>query len=425
MLRFIVSLLVVANLAFLAYTQGWLKAAGLAPERPSEPERLGAQVQPETIRLVNGAPPLPPEAAPPAPTAAPQAPAAGIAPSAATDTASCWQAKGFTAARAQALKAALTGAGLAGDSWQFDEVRRKGRWLIYMGRYDEQQMQKKQGELRKLGVEFREINLPSVGPGLALGAHDTEESVNLSMANLRSKGVRTARIIAEPGEVVTLDLRLTGVSAEQRAKIAELREMSGHDLQSCGTVPPPAPAAAAPPPAPAVAPAASAAPTGPAPATDTPPVAQMATACWQATGFALTQASSIQSSLEGAGLSAPLWELKETRVPGRWVVYMGRFDDEQMVKKKEELRALSVSFREVNLPSAGPGLALGTFFSEDDAEKGLNDLKRKGVRSARVAAERAEGVSLTLRLPALTNDQRARVGKLGGIMKGRELRACN
>jgi hypothetical protein len=127
--------------------------------------------------------------------------------------------------------------------------------------------------------------------------------------------------------------------------------------------------------------------------------------------------------MESTGLPASAWRLDEVRLGGRWIVYMGRYNVEQMARKKSELRELKVDFREVNI-AAGPGLALGTFSTEEAAEQGLLDLGRKGVRTARVEPERGEVTSYVLRLPAVTEAQRAEVASLGAALAGKTLNPC-
>jgi hypothetical protein len=96
-----------------------------------------------------------------------------------------------------------------------------------------------------------------------------------------------------------------------------------------------------------------------------------------------------------------------------------------MARKKTELRELKVDFREVGSPSLSPGLALGTYSSEAAAQQALQDVVRKGVRSAKVAQERIETTSVSLRLPAITDAQRAAVASLGAPLAGKKLQRCD
>ena len=152
---------------------------------------------------------------------------------------------------------------------------------------------------------------------------------------------------------------------------------------------------------------------------------ESARACWQANAFTQAQAERLRVVLAELGLAASSWQLVESRSRGRWIVYMGRYDNaEQLERKKIELRGLKVEFRTVSAPGLTPGLALGTFSSEDAAKQALQTAVRDGVRTARVAQERAESVSFALRLPAATPAQRSAVASLGAPMAGKTLQAC-
>ena len=152
---------------------------------------------------------------------------------------------------------------------------------------------------------------------------------------------------------------------------------------------------------------------------------ESARACWQAGAFTEAQAERLRVVLPELGLAASGWQLVESRGRGRWIVYMGRYDNaEQMERKKTELRGLKVDFRTVSAPGLAPGLALGTFSSEDAAKQALQKAVRDGVRTARVAQERAESVSFTLRLPAVTAAQRTAVASLSAPMAGKTLQVC-
>ncbi len=223
----------------------------------------------------------------------------------------------------------------------------------------------------------------------------------------------------------------------QQVRPEVLRLLNGPRAETPPAAPTPT---SIPTPAPAPAPPAAAAlpPTPPAPAvveqvvpTPVPPptVAVAAgngpRACWQAVGFTDDQAELLRAELTLLGLPASGFAFSEVRSGGRWIVYMGRYDNQQQVdRKKDELRALGVSYREINAPGLAPGLALGTYSSEAAAQQALQKAERDGIRTAKVAQERAESQSLTVRLPAITETQRAAIDGLGPAMAGKRLQRC-
>ena len=79
MLRWMLALVVVANLLFLAWSQHWLAPLGLGPVSQSEPQRLSQQMHPEAIVL---RPARPAASASASASAAPQGASAVVAASA-------------------------------------------------------------------------------------------------------------------------------------------------------------------------------------------------------------------------------------------------------------------------------------------------------------------------------------------------------
>ncbi|MBQ0918097.1 SPOR domain-containing protein [Hydrogenophaga aromaticivorans] len=253
MLRVVIWLLVLANAGYFAWTQGYLGALGLKPVVQSEPERLRSQIKPEGLRLLNAPRPAEAPSNATAPTAAPPSPPAPEAEAEATAASTvaaaevpakpqtdntpataCWQAAIYSPAQAEVLRTALQQLGLPDGAWRLNEVLSGGRWIVYMGRYNDEQMARKKTELRDIKIEFREVTVPALGRGLALGTFSSEASAEQALQDLSKKGVRTARVAVERPEGTNFVLRLPAATAAQRAQVAGLgAALAGKTLQAC------------------------------------------------------------------------------------------------------------------------------------------------------------------------------------------------
>ncbi len=146
--------------------------------------------------------------------------------------------------------------------------------------------------------------------------------------------------------------------------------------------------------------------------------------CLQAGLFNEQQTAVLRTSLQDA-LPAGSWQFESSVEPARWIVYMGKYTTEEaMAKKRGELRQLGVSFRTVNNEALAPGLALASFPLQADAEKELARIAAKGVRTARVAQERAETRGQILKLAAVDASLRAQLDTLKPQLEGKTLRTC-
>mgnify|MGYP000149042337 CR=1 FL=1 len=157
MLRLLVLLLAVANLAYFAWWQGWLAPYGLAPVRVEEPERLAQQIRPDALKILgpadNKALDAAPEPEPPA-TLPPSTPVA-----AAPRDGQCLRAGPYTEAQASALRTAL--ASLPASAWSFESTTIPAHWIVYMGRYaDRESLQRKVDELKRLDLAPVELKSP-------------------------------------------------------------------------------------------------------------------------------------------------------------------------------------------------------------------------------------------------------------------------
>jgi len=153
------------------------------------------------------------------------------------------------------------------------------------------------------------------------------------------------------------------------------------------------------------------------------PSEPVATTCWQATELDGAQADTLRPLLT-AKLAAGAWVLDETRLPARWMVYMGPYNQTaDLAKKREQLTELKVKFFAMTNTQL-PGFSLGVFSSEEAAKTGLQELVKRGVRSARVLQERAASVSYQLRLPSMGVADQALLDSIKAALPGKPLALC-
>lgn len=148
------------------------------------------------------------------------------------------------------------------------------------------------------------------------------------------------------------------------------------------------------------------------------------TACLQAGLFNEAESGLLRSALEAA-LPREAWSLDEALEPGRWMVYIGRFDSaEALVKKRAELQALNLEFELLRNPPLQWGLSLGRFSTPTAAATALETLRQRGVRTARVIQERAEVRGLMLRFPAAEESLIAQLEALKPALAGKSVSPC-
>lgn len=231
MLRLLVLLLALANVAYFAWSQGALAPLGMAPSVQTEPQRLATQIRPEAIRLLTADEALQIENSSSAARPGNGASAAADADAAAPE---CLQAGLFNEQQTTALRASLEKA-LPAGSWQFESSAEPARWIVYMGKYaNEDALAKKRSELRQLGVAFRSVNNEALAPGLALASFAQQAEADKELARIATKGVRTARVVQERAEARGQILKLAAVDAALRAQLDALKpQLEGKALRPC------------------------------------------------------------------------------------------------------------------------------------------------------------------------------------------------
>ncbi len=149
-----------------------------------------------------------------------------------------------------------------------------------------------------------------------------------------------------------------------------------------------------------------------------------ASECLLAGGFDEAQSVALRRVLE-TSLPGGGWEFEAASEPGRWIVYMGKYPNAQaLAAKRSELSSLNLKYEPLGNATLEPGLSLGGYASQGEAESALAALARRGVRTAKVLQERAESVSWVLKFAAVDDALRPRVEDLKPLLAGRAFRAC-
>ena len=227
MLRGLVLLLVVANLAFFAWTQGWLdNVVGMRPDGEHEPERLKRQVEPDSVRILS-----PSAASVPATPAAP--PPFASTPSG--EPFACLEAGPFSVEQVVVAASALP-ATLPGSAWADVTVDKPGAWIVYMGRYsDRELLSKKKEELARIKLPFEEVrNSPALEPGLSLGRFTDRNAADLALAQFGTRGVHSAKVVEITPVSTAHMLRVEKADATLSAQLTGLRaDALGKGFQAC------------------------------------------------------------------------------------------------------------------------------------------------------------------------------------------------
>jgi hypothetical protein len=178
-LRTLVAALIVANLAFYAWTQGWLDGVvGVRSIGDREPERMTRQMHPELVRILPASDPSAVGTTNPPPTLA------------------CLEAGPFVDAEVAAAQTAAQAA-LAGTGVTDVKTDKPAVWIVYMGRYaNREALTKKVEELKRRKLDYDEVrDNATLTPGLSLGRFDSGSAAASALEKLGQQGIHTARII--------------------------------------------------------------------------------------------------------------------------------------------------------------------------------------------------------------------------------------
>ena len=223
MVRLLALLLVLANGAYFAWSQGRLRAYGLGPVQQSEPQRMVQQIRPQALRILKA------DDTPRAQTAA-----VAPAPTAASKPAECLQAGLYDDKQSAVLREAA-GRVLPAASWSLKGTVVPAHWIVYMGKYpDAEAVNKKKAELRLRKVSFEGLANLSLEPGLSLGGFETQAAATQALGKLTQRGIRTAHVVQERAELRGQLFKLPAVDDNLRSRLDNVKSaLAGKPLQAC------------------------------------------------------------------------------------------------------------------------------------------------------------------------------------------------
>lgn len=263
-MRVVVLLLLLANLGFFAWSQGWLAGAGLGPDTQREPQRLAAQVRPAQLRVV----PLPAASAPPsgasatasapAPAASPAhaasaastpasapahpaapASAASKAPSTATakSAAVCREIGPFGAMETAALAQAQTSIAAAGLHAVAIKTPVPPQWMVWLGPLSGPgAVQKRLAQIAqsKVKVYAAVTDRPRYEPGISLGVFGSADLANQQLQIVEKQGVTGATVVPRNAGLERTLLRLPGLTPAQLATVDTIAaKLKGQTVKAC------------------------------------------------------------------------------------------------------------------------------------------------------------------------------------------------
>jgi hypothetical protein len=230
MLKWLVMVLLAANLAFFAWTQGWLDGVvGARAAGDREPGRLALQVRPDSVVILS----------PKAVEAATSAASAGASSALGAALGSaCLEAGPFNSPELTAAEAAMAGLMPAG-AWTRVAVDVPGIWVVYMGPYPSADMRsKKEAEVKRRGLKYEAFKLPpelnaeqrktltaQLIPGLSLGRYASLNAADAALADFGVSGIHSARVVEVLKPYAAQSLR---VAKAEPALAARLTGLTGN-----------------------------------------------------------------------------------------------------------------------------------------------------------------------------------------------------
>ena len=280
--------LVLANLIYFIWAQGFLSPLGLGSQSHLETERLNRQLEPDHIIIGLNKTATPQSAVvasanqaasnaisatstdvasvatpatqvssnqaaaltsptTPAPVSAPvlsvaSTTAASVAPVKNKEASedinvgqfSCQQSALLTGKQVAQVKTILQKK-FPANSWKISQLKVPSGWLVYMGKYpDKKDFAKKEQELKARGVDYEIVKNPKLQPGFVLASFDSEEKANDAKRSMIRFGIRTAKVVEDDSRQPNSVLVIPKLSKALKPQLEDLKEkLPGYWLGAC------------------------------------------------------------------------------------------------------------------------------------------------------------------------------------------------
>lgn len=194
-MRVLFFVLVLANLVFLAWAQGYLGGG----DENREPQRMAQQLNPEKLKLVREA----------------------AAPAAKREESACRMIDGLAPPEGEALKAALLAAAMEA---KLAPVSAGTRQLVVVPDLaNRAAAEKKSAELGRLGVQGQQVAERDGGHfEVVLGSFATEPAAREYLQGLTKRGVKSARVEAREAPALKVRIEARGGAATLLQQLPKL-----------------------------------------------------------------------------------------------------------------------------------------------------------------------------------------------------------
>ena len=232
MLRLLLVILLLANLGYFAWTQGWLGSSTPAAAQIA----VRPEVQGERINVLERHPMA--LTAPDAASSSTIGTAAANAPPSSTPNAPgniCIEAGPFDEVEFAQVSTAVRA--LRPDLvWETLTRASPEQWSVYMGPFDNDgALERKQAELDQIPrLRYEVLRSPaSLAPGLSLGRYDSEAAANAALERLKQTGVRTAKVVQLRRAIERQLLRVNQADSATQVALSGLSLPRGQTFTAC------------------------------------------------------------------------------------------------------------------------------------------------------------------------------------------------